>query len=316
MTEKEANLNFETEKTNLSFEFGDEAGKAFRKWAEGHVEDSVILLPHDIERFPNQSLDVIKLDAKPQLEFARLAGEHVMRPEPFNRLVGQLRDLNIAERLLHNINNNVKAPSLVGATVHLRNVFDTPIVQNALAVASEDEEFVKRNYIIANPMIKYLGYEYNGAVFEVSELVRLSGPIIYAPPEAALSYGLSERAMARYMRAFVPIYTEAAEQGSIFHWALSKTRTKDFVNESSGETGKAAEIVDERIAAIVRRKTPEAFGVAINIGDGQPDSRVLPIRHITSNQDVHDLMRGITDATSEITGLNVTYGLPEGAKLA
>lgn len=283
---------------NLS-EAEAEAQAAFELWAPSHAIYPLCVLPYDLAKYPRQRFDILSQEARPNLDIARYAGETGMDPAGYRRLVDTFVKLNILEDLEAKANSGVS--SLV-ATAHLKNVLDTAIVHNAMFVASGKEDFAHRNVIVANPMMKRLGIDFSGVVYPVTDVLSIAGRVIFAMPDAAEKYGLSKEVISQYGRASGRVLKEASEQGSVIHWALSGTRAK----ENGGS--KLIPRVDDSVAFIAKKRTPNALGVVIDLdGPGNP-SRVLPIRTLSSVEDVHTLMNELAGATSEITGSRVIYG--------
>ena len=289
----------------------EEAQAAFELWAPSHAEPPVCVIPYDLERFPGQRFDILRHEATPSLDIARYAGEKSLGAAAYQQLLDGYRKLGVVEGIRAKAADGI---STLVATAHLKDVLDTAIVHNALFVASGDEGFAAKNIIIANPMMKRLGINIDGEVFAVTDVLRFAGPIIFALPNAALNYGVSRETLSQYGRAFAPVFKEAGKQGSAVHWALSGTRAKN-IHYQDGSLGKMLPLVDEGVANIVRRRTPNALGVVIDLNQDDPPSRVLPARELQTAGDVHRLMAEIAQATSEITCANVPYGLPAGAEI-
>jgi hypothetical protein len=281
------------------------------EWAKDHVDESLEVIPYDREKYPGQPLDVIRLEAIPALSVGEFAGQITMGEEPYSSLINSLRHNGLIDELA---SKATAGQSSLVATAHLKNVVDTALAHNAVAVASGNEEFVHRNVIIANPMLKRLGFMVNGELIAANEILRMSGPIIFAMPDAARSYGIPDEIIGMYGRAFTPEFTSAIKKGALIHWALTGTRAKDILLDD-GSQAKMLPEVSEEVARIAQKRTPNAMAIAVNIDRNGSSSKVIQPRELQQTSDVHSLMQELADATKQITDSNVVYGLPETAVL-
>ncbi|HLG90663.1 MAG TPA: hypothetical protein VI336_00650, partial [Candidatus Saccharimonadales bacterium] len=82
-----------------------------------------------------------------------------------------------------------------------------------------------------------------------------------------------------------------------------------------GETATMIPEVSDGIASTTIKRTPEAFGVPMNVRVGNTDPHVFPLRKLKEIKDVHRLMSDMVEAVKEQSDGPIVYGLPPGAKL-
>lgn len=292
------------EALNYLYDSDAEAQVVFGEWAKGHTTSAIEILDYNLEKYPYQRLDVLRVEATPSLELAGLIGRETEEKIGINshsRLVEALSTNGIVSNIEDNAQNGIKS---LFVTAHLEDVQDTGMAHNALFVASGDENFAYRNVLVINPMMKRLGFKTGKDPIPLVNVLSHSGPVIFAMPPAALKRGISNELFSQYTRAYSKVFSSTVEDASVIHWALTGTRALKL-----GDS-RFMPFVDDAVAKTAKRRAPNAMGAAINLHQGgEPCELILP-RYLESPADVHDLMQELADASSRISGKKIIYGLP------
>lgn len=286
----------------------DETVDAYINWAEGHTNDVIEVRGYDPERNPDQRLETVSLEPAPDLAVARRWGMAGLGPETYQKLITGLRDIGAISLLERNL---AEDKSTLFATAHLRDTLDTAISHNALFVAVGRPEFAKRNIIIANSMMKFLNI---GGV-AVPEVLSYSGRVIFgSPTKGSQDKSVPAEVAAAINRLASPEITLALSEGAAIHRAMTGTRAKDIVCPDGRPAKMVPRIEDDSTRSVVKRM-PDAIGIAMDTAEFGLGKAALvgPVR-IESREQVHDFMQDLVEANAAISGEQVFYGLPAGAR--
>lgn len=294
----------ERDRTIINME--QKAHEGLGRWVESHLGGIITEIPYRPEN-ENQWIDRVELEPSPSLESARRIGEVGMGLNGYSRLVSDFQKAKIVETVVDNSTRNI---STLIATLHLNDTLDTAITHNALFVASGNPEFAKINVVLANYIMSRMAI---GGI-AVDEVLSYSGRQIRALPEAAAEF--IEPEIRKFMGSIaIPRFTKVLREGVALHRAPSGTRGKRIIL-SDGSPALMVPRVDDNAAQTIRKRTPIAVGVPMNVEVGNSSAHVLSPRKIESDQDLHFLMEEMVDAANDLFDEQVVYGLPKGAQLA
>ncbi len=294
----------QTERDQTIIAMEHQAHEGLGIWVQSHLNDLLSELPYDPNN-PNQWIDRVALDAKPSLEMARRFGEVGMGEANYNQLIRDLQQAKVVEGI---INNRGQGESTLIATLHLQDTLDTAITHNSLFVASDDPEFAEINVILANFIMSRMAL---GGV-AVDEVLTLSGKEVRALPAAAVEY-IEPETIRFITRLAIPAITDLLNEGIALHRAPTGTRATKR-NLKDGTPVKIVPVIDEGTARTLRRRTPTVVGIPMNVEFGNTKAEVLAPRKIETEKDLHRLMTEMVEIAKDLSGEQVFYGLPKGAR--
>ncbi|MBX4197331.1 hypothetical protein KW801_02105, partial [Candidatus Saccharibacteria bacterium] len=257
-------INYEQiPKPNLSYTNEEEIGgqKVLGEWAKPHTNELLSVLPYNPDKYPFQPLDVIYLEPNTDIEKARQIGELGIGKVAYDALVDDLRRYGLINEIKQ---RGALGKSALMASLHFRNIIDTPLGHNASLIASEDERFADMNVMLANHMVKRL--QIGGIA--VAEIIQMSGVTIYGHPlNGALKYGMNPDITQSGNRALAPIFRYLLESGVLLHTAPSETRAKNIILKD-GRKAKMIPLTKDSFAGAVKKRMPLAAALAMDIKPG------------------------------------------------
>lgn len=303
----------------------------FYSWGKSHeIPDFIVRLPYDLELYPHQHPGTTVIEQKqpsvPQdskdfedawaseiWETARSLGRAAMGHEAYDKLINDIKSGGLKETIKWSKQYGRSSIVLSG---HLTNTLDVALSHNAFFVAAESSDFARSNVMLANHLMAFLGLVTPNGVMPVTDALSYSGPIILGTPtEGAKKYGMPEDVLRRINRGFVPELSGRLDEGIVLHRAPTETRAKDIILVD-GTKAKMLPAIPLTTARSVRKRSPNAMGVAMNMVRGQSAAKLLVPRPVQIENDFYELVGEMVGALSELSGQPVVYGLPEGAKLA
>jgi hypothetical protein len=282
--------------------------QVYGAWAPDHTDGLALTVrPYDPSE-TYQKIETVHVNAKPSFEMANFLGKAGIGEVAYDKLSASLRDYEVVESVME---RHERGQSSLISTLHLKNVLDTASTHNSLFIASGgDPEFAEINDIIANPMMGRL----NIGGMAVFKALSVSGHIDLALPyRAAKEYGMDKEARMYVGKRMRDALEERLQQGVAVHWSLPGTRGKQAILVDENEVT-VVKRVEDKVANIVIERTPWAVPVPMIVHPGNAELEVLEPRAIESISDVHGMMQEMVDVAAKLSGEQIYYGLPEGAR--
>jgi hypothetical protein len=290
---------------------GAAAYTATIEWAGTHVSNSLELSPFDPEANPFQLLEIVVLDAEPDLVLAHRLGEGSVGVATYAKLLHDLTRNGLVKALNAKARDAENPQSSIFVTPHKDSIFDTAITHNAFFVADNDESAANHNVIVLNHMLKFLKLRTPIGSIAVPTALRTAGKVVFGwPQEGAEAHGVPQSVSVAGNKVFAFEYNDIAAKGAVVHRALSDTRAREKTMPD-GRVVKWIPRVDEGVAKIARKRTPTAIAVAVNTTDKYAIARISPAVELKSNDDVHRLMYSLAESTGDLSHEEVVYGEPD-----
>lgn len=283
-----------------------EAVDRYLDWAGGHTNKYISVRPYEPDVDPSQQLEVVHIPAEPDLGIANTFGSMAMGTAAYRDMIDQFVSSGMLKVARTKIENN---QNLLVITPHLEYIWDTALTHNGLFVDSGDADFAKRNVIIVNQMLKFLRM----GEMAVIDILKASGDVVIGEEvEGAKTHKVPEALTRSTNRLMAPIIGEMlTKKGVVLHRALTGTRANKTPN------GLVIPRVDPKRVNGIKRRSPDVFSVAIQVEPGEAgQAKVLPMSHVESEADIHDLMTELAEASEELVGSPVTYEGSLGAEAA
>lgn len=278
----------------------------FSGWLKNHTNNLVIPIEYDRDRYPEQCLGNVYLEATPSLRVARKYGELVVGAA-YQPLVDSFCELGIVD-MANALDDN--GQSFMVATGHYDNVLDSPITHNALFTAVNREEFAYRNGLMANMLMTRLGTETPEGLTPIMSLLRASGVVIIGVPRgpSAESHGVDEEIIGEIERSLTPRLSGFLKRGGVLHRAPTDTVAKPNGDSKT----RIAPKVKDGLVNTIRKRTPRVVGVPMRVVKvGEVRAEVFEPRLVESRHDMDKLMRRMAETASSMNDDRIVYGSVE-----
>jgi len=299
--------HFGTESERLALQ--DRVHRVYGKWAPDHADGEFLTVRDYEPGNPNQQVDCARIAPEFNPDIGKRLSMLAMGEVGYKALSDGFNQYSVAERGLYEARNG---RSTLISTLHLRNVLDTPIThQNLLDGMDFGEELAQFNDVLASPMLSRIDI----FGFESMKVMAGNGSVdIALPKEGARKYGMLAEDISLLDRFYSANLNKRLRQGVVVHWSLPTTRGLKIITEQRQHARAVNRVADE-IANIIRAKGMLAVPVPMFVEPGNTNSEVLPPRKIKSVDDVHRMMTEMTEVATDLAGMPVYYGVPEGAQI-
>lgn len=280
-----------------------------RVWASSHLKDLIGILDYDPTN-PDQFAERVLLEAKPNLEEARLFGSFGMGFDSYKKLNDDFQKIDIVGVATENARASRPTSTLV-ATLHTKDTLDTAMTHNAaFSVSNGDPGFAEMNVVLANFIMSAMTI----GGYAVDRVLTKSGREIRVLPDKALKY-ISQEDFDFINRLALPAFNRLLKQGVLLHQAPSAQRALKAEKVATGEKVLVVPTVQDGTVHTIIKKSPNVIGVPMDVKPGDTKATVLEPRRITNGKELHSLMNEMVEEVNVFSDKLVVYGTRKGIRV-